>query len=414
MSDDAGGGSKTDIWADVGSTIDALDTEMKVSSSSQSSRTAISISDVGTENKPQYTSTVLSGDYSTTQCILNMTKTEIKKAVVEAGLKFNQPFIRTEEAEKVIGDYRIDSSFSRIKLSYFQLDHQTGSDTAYIYSIVNVKELRSAEDRTETGTDFGIYKSVLKCKENPSTGKLDTTLLMLGYMNGNLYSTAYSKYTSNGNQKFKKTLKNENKGDGKGDVTEWDDLTINSNGVISGYSYYKNNKKTDNKYIIVTSDKYSAVKEVHTGEGGNATNIFIFDSVGDTIKIKFYGNEEWLYSFKYLKPKTESDFSNYEIDSENNQYFIKKKTADKRYSVEKNDGNIFYLKEKSYLYSSNPDIVVPDVFVCTVNHLDNIADSSVKDNPDTYMTANEFSSSELEAKLSEWLVIESSTSSSEE
>ena len=30
MSDDGGGGGKTDIWADVGSTIDALDTEMKV------------------------------------------------------------------------------------------------------------------------------------------------------------------------------------------------------------------------------------------------------------------------------------------------------------------------------------------------------------------------------------------------
>ncbi|MCR5253171.1 MAG: hypothetical protein K6C98_05585 [Treponema sp.] len=128
--------STVDLFASPKTVIANLDTDLRVSSSTQSARTAIKVKDIDVQNNSETVADRLAGEISVTQCILKMTKNEIAEAIGE--LNFNEKFEPGSE-NPVIGEYLIEKEPKmQVRLSHFEVKHVDGDEDAYIYSRVVV------------------------------------------------------------------------------------------------------------------------------------------------------------------------------------------------------------------------------------------------------------------------------------
>ncbi len=265
--------NSTNLFTTPQNVIENLDTELSFSSSRSVLTTdagdSVTINDNPADfyNDSEYTYKILSGDVSTTQCILKMTKNEISEAI--GNLNFNTLF-----SQEITGTYTIDTSEGMtIKLQHFQMNHESDSNTAYIYSSVKVYY----------GSIYtGTYDSVLKCTEN-SIGTLDTTLYMTN-KNSQSPQELYDLYVKFNCESSKKTRKElDFKLDTSGNVkeTKWYDYTIDANGIF-GYNYKnKPNEEIKKKSIKLGTNKYSAVYQDYDEPG----------TAKDFIKIQYFTSE---------------------------------------------------------------------------------------------------------------------------
>ena len=280
-----------DLFASPKTVIENLDTELTFTNSTRSARTVVS--EIYEQINPASAASRLSGELSTTQCILKMTKAEVAQAIGD--LQFNTKFEPGNE-NPVVGWYVIDTEPAiKISLSHFEVKHEDDSDTAYIYSRVIVAHPQAGDLQ---------FDSVLKCTKN-SKGTLDTELLMVG---GG--QKIYTKFTCTASEKKKTELINSE----DGSLKNWDDISITTNG-IKGYKYENENfdgtsKGMDRKgSFYVSNNGYSVTsydeKLNDEGDGRKQTTLICEKETGSVIMQKYSdsGNTEgpWCYNVNWIE-----------------------------------------------------------------------------------------------------------------
>lgn len=376
-----------DLFASPKTVIENLDTELTFTNSTRSARTVVS--EIYEQKNSESVASRLSGELSTTQCILKMTKAEIAQAIGD--LKFNTKFEPGNE-NPVVGSYVVEKEPAiSISLSYFEAKHEDDSDTAYIYSRVIVAHPQAGNLQ---------FDSVLKCTKN-SKGTLDTELLMVG---GG--EKAYTKFTCTASEKKKTELKNSM----DGSLKTWDDISITTN-EIKGYKYSNENfdgtsKSKDKKgSFYVSNNGYSVTfynENQKEGDGREQTTFICEKETGSVIMQKYSnsGNTEetWCYNVNWI----EGIDSWVIVDSEGNSAELKETdSSTTKYTI---------YKAKSY---DNQDIyMIPEsnlgTLKCKVsssilNQMKNTIDgfSYPTETPSTYITTENFTTA-LTSMLNKW------------
>lgn len=374
--------STVDLFASPKTVIENLDTDLSIESSS--SRTAIPVSSIYEQKNSESTSKRLSGDVSTTQCILKMTKKEIAEAIGE--LKFNEKF--TPESP-VAGNYNIENGEVTVKLSAFEVTHEAGTNVAYIYSSVNVVIEGMGEPQ---------FDSVLKCTTN-TKGTLDTELFMTG---GN--ENLYTKFTCSESQKIKKELKTSL----AGDLKSWDDIKITKN-EITGYKYRTDKDKESSFYV----DQTGYVTTFYDEERGNdrgKTSFICQDSDGQVILQKYTDSntEEatWCYNVNWI-----ANISDYVIVTENSNYYLKEnENAEAKNLVfmfpedENDESKNIYTISETNMSGTGMNTLTCKVNSSIITRMKEAESNFEYPAEDTsiYITPNNFTA-ELKTNLTEWL-----------
>lgn len=372
--------STVDLFASPRTVIANLDTDLSVSSSAQTARTAINVKDIDVQNNSETVADRLAGEISVTQCILKMTKNEIAEAIGE--LKFNEKFEPGSE-NPVIGEYLIEKEPKmQVRLSHFEVKHVDGDEDAYIYSRVVVPH-----------PQYGAlqFDSVLKCTKN-AKGTLDTELFMVG---GD--ENLYVKFTCTAGEKKKKELKT----DTNGAFKTWDDIFINSDG-IEGYKY-SNGEGKDKKasFYVDTSGYSAAVYDKKRNDSREVTTMICEGSSGDVIVQKYKGensNEAWCYNLNWI-----DGISDWVIVENNGEHKLKEnESAAIEYKVFKcqfDDNKYTYLiseDDLGILECKLSEIILTNI----MNTVD--AFNYPSETPETYITTSDFSE-DLSQKLEDWL-----------
>ncbi|WP_027728647.1 hypothetical protein [Treponema sp. C6A8] len=451
MSDDAGGGSKTDVFASPRAVINALDTNVKISSN-QSARTAVPVNytlTIDTNNtvtvdssaltpvptstdgnydgftgagfyrEQEYTYKILSGEVSTTQCILKMTKGEIADAI--GNLRFGQLF-----TDEVIGTYQIENNVGmKILLKAFQVDYDSSENIAYIFSRVEVYAMQIDANHFQ-----GVYDSVLKCTKN-SIDTLDTVLYMTnkntdeGHKRGN-NEHSYVRFDCSSSGKTKKELSVRNPlQDSNMDIIKWWDMKITSSG-IKGYAYENkpNEDKIEKKSIYINSNDYSSVYSEYENtseDNDNNKRLMFFDSEGYFVKWKAIENgwtelhqDNFKYSLKFLR-----NLNGWKVEKINNpcgsNYVLTKDGTETKYELRQGSGRAYDMMNNytNYYYFDLEDLNgALTAFPCTLSDsywlsgVDTYHES-FPSSPDSHITAEgTFGATSLKSKLSTWLTDE--------
>ena len=310
-----------DLFASPKTVIENLDTELTFTNSTRSARTVVS--EIYEQKMPESAASRLSGELSTTQCILKMTKAEVAQAIGD--LKFNTKFEPGNE-NPVVGWYVIDKEPAiKISLSHFEVKHEDDSDTAYIYSRVIVAHPQAGDLE---------FDSVLKCTKN-SKGTLDTELYMVG---GG--EKGYTKFTCTASEKKKTELHTSM----DGSLKTWDDVSITTNG-IKGYKYKNENfdgtsKSKDIKvsFYVSSNNGYSLAfydENNKDGDGRHQTTFICEKETGSVIMQKYSdsGNTEgpWCYNVNWIE-----GIDNWVIvDGEGNSAELKEPESSTKYDIHK-------------------------------------------------------------------------------
>lgn len=372
--------STVDLFASPKTVIANLDTDLRVSSSTQSARTAIKVKDIDVQNNTETVADRLAGEISVTQCILKMTKKEIAEAIGE--LKFNEKFEPGSE-NPVIGEYLIEKEPKmQVRLSHFEVKHVDGDEDAYIYSRVVVPHPQYGDLQ---------FDSVLKCTKNVK-GTLDTELFMVG---GG--ENLYVKFTCTAGEKKKKELKT----DINGAFKTWDDIFINSDG-IEGYKYSNEEGKDKKSSFYVDDSGYSAaVYDKKRNDSREVTTMICEGSSGDVIVQKYKGensDEAWCYNLNWI-----DGISEWVIVENNDEYKLKETEAStteyKIFKCQIDDNKYTYLIRENDLDTLKCKIS-DAIITKMMNAVDNFNYPS--DTPETYITTSIFTDS-LSESLSEWI-----------
>lgn len=377
-----------DLFASPKTVIENLDTELTFTNSTRSARTVVS--EIYEQKNPESAASRLSGELSTTQCILKMTKAEIAQAIGD--LQFNTKFEPGTE-NPVVGSYVIEKEPAiNISLSHFEAKHEDDSDTAYIYSRVIVAHPQAGDLQ---------FDSVLKCTKN-SKGTLDTELLMVG---GG--EKAYTKFTCTASEKKKTELKNSM----DGSLKTWHDISITTNG-IEGYKYSNENfdgtsKSKDQKgSFYVSNNGYSVTfydgnqKE----DNGREQTTFICEKETGSVIMQKYSisgstEETWSYNVNWI-----GGIDNWVIvDSEGNSAELKEtESSATKYNIYKYH-EPFYDQDIYMITESNLGTLRCKVSSSILDQMKNTIDdfSYPTETPLTYITTENFTTA-LTSMLNEW------------
>lgn len=370
-----------DLFASPKTVIENLDTELTFTNSTQSARTVVS--EIYEQKNPDSAASRLSGELSTTQCILKMTKAEVAQAIGD--LKFNTKFEPGNE-NPVVGRYVIDKEPAiEISLSHFEAKHEDDSDTAYIYSRVIVAHPQAGNLQ---------FDSVLKCTKN-SKGTLDTELLMVG---GG--EKAYTKFTCTASEKKKTELKNSE----DGSLKTWDDISITTNG-IKGYKYSNDKDKKGSFYV--SNNGYSVTfydeKLNDEGDGRGQTTFICEKETGSVIMQKYLNSgsteETWSYNVNWIQ-----GIDNWVIvDGEGNLAELKEtESSTTKYNIYKYHDS-YYDKDIYMITENNLGTLECKVSSSILDQMkDTIDDFSYPtETPLTYITTENFTTA-LTSMLDEW------------
>lgn len=370
-----------DLFASPKTVIENLDTELTFTNSTRSARTVVS--EIYKQKNPESAASRLSGELSTTQCILKMTKAEVAQAIGD--LKFNTKFEPGNE-NPVVGRYVIDKEPAiEISLSHFEAKHEDDSDTAYIYSRVIVAHPQAGNLQ---------YDSVLKCTKN-SKGTLDTELLMVG---GG--EKAYTKFTCTASEKKKTELHNSM----DGSLKNWDDISITTNG-IKGYKYSNDEDRKGSFYV--SNNGYSVTfydeKLNDEGDGRGQTTLICENETGSVIMQKYLNSgsteETWSYNVNWIQ-----GIDNWVIvDGEGNSAELKEtESSTTKYNIHKYHDS-YYDKDIYTITENNLGTLECKVSSSILNQMKNTIDdfSYPTETPSTYITTENFTTA-LTSMLDEW------------
>ncbi|MCR5217062.1 hypothetical protein [Treponema sp.] len=377
-----------DLFASPKTVIENLDTELTFTNSTRSARTVVS--EIYNQKNPDSAASRLSGELSTTQCILKMTKAEIAQAIGD--LKFNTKFEPGNE-NPVVGSYVVEKEPAiSISLSHFEVKHEDDSDTAYIYSRVIV-------DHPQAGNLQ--FDSVLKCTKN-SKGTLDTELLMVG---GD--EKAYTKFTCTASEKKKTELKTFM----DGSLKTWDDISITTNG-IKGYKYNNENfegtsKSKDKKgSFYVSNNGYSVTfydENLKESDGRGQTTFICEKETGSVIMQKYSisgsTEETWSYNVNWIE-----GIDNWVIvDSEGDSAELKEtESSPIKYNINKYHES-YYNQDIYMITENNLGTLECKVSSSILDQMKNAINdfSYPTETPLTYITTEDFSTA-LTSMLDEW------------
>lgn len=372
-----------DLFASPKTVIENLDTELTFTNSTRSARTVVS--EIYEQKNLESAASSLSGELSTTQCILKMTKAEVAQAIGD--LKFNTKFEPGNE-NPVVGWYVIEKEPAiKISLSHFEVKHEDDSDTAYIYSRVIVAHPQAGNLQ---------FDSVLKCTKN-SKGTLDTELLMVG---GG--EKAYTKFTCTASEKKKIELHTSM----DGSLKTWDDISITTNGT-KGYKYRNENSDGTSKDIkgsfYVSNNGYSVTfydEKQKDGDGRQQTTFICEKETGSVIMQKYSDSDNtegtWSYNVNWIE-----DIGSWVIVDEGNSVELKENDSSTiKYTIYKarvDNQDVYMIPE------SNLGTLKCKVPSSILNQMKNTIDdfSYPTEKPSIYITTENFTTA-LTSMLDEW------------
>lgn len=373
-----------DLFASPKTVIENLDTELTFTNSTRSARTVVS--EIYEQKNSESVASGLSGELSTTQCILKMTKAEVAQAIGD--LKFNTKFEPGNE-NPVVGSYVIEKEpATEISLSHFEVKHEDDSDTAYIYSRVIAAVPQAGNFQ---------FDSVLKCTKN-SKGTLDTELLMVG---GG--EKAYTKFTCTASEKKRTELHNSM----DGSLKNWHDISITTNGT-KGYKYRNENSDGTSKDIkgsfYVSNNGYSVTfydEKQKDGDGRQQTTFICEKETGSVIMQKYSDSDNtegtWSYNVNWIE-----GIDNWVIvDGEGDSAELKEiESSTKKYTIYKarvDNQDVYMIPE------SNLGTLKCEVPSSILNQMKNTIDdfSYPTETPSTYITPENFTTA-LTSMLDKW------------